>query len=171
MGADMMHAVVWTVQGQIRSAEAFEAVSAAILAETDRETLKYAAEFAGRSPLEELAAEVALVDPEADRLYREAIIAGYQEVLNEFEDSLRGRDVSTITVGPLVGYLTGGMTWGDDPTDAYTHWYRLFDEPDMEWGGNPYRYLMFDAIVGPAYALINAIPVPEGSVKVAQLAA
>lgn len=38
---------------------------------------------------------------------------------------LQRRDLTCITVGPYYVYLTGGMTWGDDPTDLYSSFSRL----------------------------------------------
>ena len=32
---------------------------------------------------------------------------------------LQHRDITRITVGPYYAYITGGMTWGDEPTNLY----------------------------------------------------
>ena len=33
--------------------------------------------------------------------------------------TLQHRDLTRITVGPYFAYVTGGMSWGDEPTDLY----------------------------------------------------
>jgi hypothetical protein len=38
---------------------------------------------------------------------------------------LQRRDLTRITVGTYYAYITGGMTWGDDPTDGYGSFARL----------------------------------------------
>ena len=37
----------------------------------------------------------------------------------------RLRDVTCISVGNYLVYATGGMTWGDDPSDSYSSFTRL----------------------------------------------
>jgi hypothetical protein len=39
--------------------------------------------------------------------------------LKEGIKKLQRRDLTRITVGPYYAYITGGMTWGADPTDLY----------------------------------------------------
>ena len=47
------------------------------------------------------------------------------EVINEFFNCLDNRDVTCINHKGDRIYLTGGMSWGDNPTDSYGNFERL----------------------------------------------
>lgn len=40
-------------------------------------------------------------------------------ILRDLEDALEGRQVSTLTVGAWDIYVAGGLSWGDEPSDAF----------------------------------------------------
>lgn len=51
------------------------------------------------------------------------------ELVDEFENSLTDGDVTVDSFGPLFTYSTGGESWGDDPTEAFSVWNKtLYDE-------------------------------------------
>jgi len=62
-------------------------------------------------------------------------------LLTEFASSLHSRDVTCLRFGnsggtPVDGYATGGLSYGDGPTDAYDEWGFLFDTERLpeRWG-------------------------------------
>ena len=126
------------------------AVSTAIMDEQDRGILGAAARWVG-AELDDLAAEVVLADPEADRAWRSRICSGYADEIADFASSLTGREVDVIELGTLRGLVTGGLSWGDEPTDTFGVWSRMFREPgDFDEDGNPYAELLFaEVFVAP----------------------
>lgn len=56
------------------------------------------------------------------------VVAALHAVLKEVEDSLHGRDVGSWRLGPLIIFESGGMSWGDAPTDACDVWWKWDDE-------------------------------------------
>lgn len=69
--------------------------------------------------------EDGIVDGNADIL----TIDGYQTYLYDLVDSLRscwgGRDNTVILLGNRFVFITGGMSWGDSPTDTFNILTRL----------------------------------------------
>lgn len=54
-----------------------------------------------------------------------------KEVIEETMNSLdNNREVATWNWKDVTFYFTGGMTWGDDPTDTYTCFERFQTLPD-----------------------------------------
>lgn len=79
-------------------------------------------------------------DPEPDKgepdQERAALIRDLREALHAALDEVLGgrRDVTTMQFAGRDYWLTGGMSWGDTPTDAYEwvsalNWIGLYDEP------------------------------------------
>lgn len=68
-----------------------------------------------------------------------AVITAYGNDLAErFADIVESRETGVLTLGgsedPTVFYISGGMSWGDDPTDAYPvinelDYLAVFDKP------------------------------------------
>jgi hypothetical protein len=126
----MMAKVLWVTEAPTAE-KALAAVRETLLT-LDLETLHVAASFAG-SELGEL--ERAVLDDDADEellaAYRDRIESGYRIAIEEFIRSLEHRrDVTTLSLGSLTGYLTGGMTHGDSPTEAWDEWDRFFAATD-----------------------------------------
>ena len=42
------------------------------------------------------------------------------DIVEEFFKALGGRDVTFQIFGEMTAWLTGGMSWGDEPTDAFS---------------------------------------------------
>jgi hypothetical protein len=59
----------------------------------------------------------------------EDIISDLKADLSDLKEGVKGlrRDMTTIIVGIWDIYVTGGMSWGDDPTDLYAGLRRLYD--------------------------------------------
>lgn len=168
MGADMTLFVLWAEKGVVDHAKALELVSAAIQAESDGDILDLAAKFVG-VPLEPLAREVVRVEPATGSAWRDAIVAGYATAITNFKTSLRHRDVTQIFVGDMIGYSTGGVSWGDAPTETYSEWSQFFQEnSDDEYDEyddlivNPYSDLIHDAMFIPRGRIRTSIAEPTG---------
>lgn len=150
MGADLILSTLWTDGRELDSNLAKKLVREALLNEQDETNLVRAASFTG-TPLDELSAAVVAADPEAQASWRGKLADAYDKTIDEFISSLSNRDVTTVRIGPLLGYATGGMSWGDDPSDTYTEWERFFADGDSPWNtddedepsGNPYGGLIF----------------------------
>lgn len=55
-----------------------------------------------------------------NRAYRQAL----HDLLKQTEESLGWRDVDTRILGPIYEFRSGGMSWGDSPTDALDIWWK-----------------------------------------------
>lgn len=140
MGADLLVTVLWTDGKPLDEGKAVEAVRQVLFKETDLEVLNAAAEFLGLSPLEDLAGAVIFADEVAKAAYFEKLLAEYRKTIKVFVDGLSSRQVSTITFGGCLGYVTGGMSWGDAPTDKFDEWQEiLFNDGETGLLWNPYR--------------------------------
>lgn len=51
-----------------------------------------------------------------------------QVVIQQFFECLDWRDVTWIRVTDKIVFITGGMSWGDTPTDSYDRFWKF-----MEW--------------------------------------
>jgi hypothetical protein len=146
MGADMVLFTLWSETKDPTSSEAVKAVRKALQAENDLEALNRAAGFVG-ADLDDLATAVVVADPAAMKSWKQKIVTGYHEAIDNFLDTLTNRDVTTIHVGSLIGYSTGGLTWGDSPTDTYDAWARFLEATDEnDEPLNPYGALIYDAL-------------------------
>lgn len=152
MGADMIATVLWTENGKLYKEQALAALRAVIDAETDYDMLYEAAVYVG-ADVDELAIEVILADPEADASWRAKILTGYEKVIDKLEESFRSRDVSTIALDPLVGYITGGLSWGDTPTDSMDLWEKILWEDDPDSRAHPYASVLYRHLLvrGPGW--------------------
>jgi hypothetical protein len=75
-------------------------------------------------------------EPQAPGEERTELVQELREALHGALDQLLGyrRDVTELQFGERRYWLTGGMSWGDTPTDAYEwvaalDWIGLYDEP------------------------------------------
>jgi hypothetical protein len=131
MGADMLLFVLWTDGKEVTGESAKAAVRKAIHAETDAKVLERAAHYVSAG-LDELANAVVNVDPAANHSWREKIAVGYDDKIDHIIATLSHRDVTTVHAGPLVGYATGGPSWGDSPTETFDEWDTFFSGEDSE---------------------------------------
>lgn len=60
----------------------------------------------------------------------EELKAKHKKIVNDFFECLEFRDVTTIQPDKDIIYLTGGMSWGDSPTDSYNRFEQLLNIPD-----------------------------------------
>ena len=80
--------------------------------------------------LSEMVSELGDVDKES--LYKYV-----KETIDDFVNCLTGREVSHWFDREICVFVTGGMSWGDDPTDAFDLFNRIFDLPQsiLDAGG------------------------------------
>lgn len=144
MGADLLVSVLWSDGKPLSADKGIAAVREVLFVETDLEILNAAAEFVGLKGLDDLTAAVLLADEDARISYCEKILSGYKETIETFIDRLNSRQVNQIHFGDCIGYVTGGMSWGDSPTDVFEEWEQLFYN-DEESGGswNPYKNTLY----------------------------
>lgn len=154
MGADLIVSVLWTDQEELKVSIAVDRIRASLaeygLDEVDE--LLVAHEFAFDSGVDELAVEVLRADPVALESFKERLLRGYEAKLEEFVAGLSSREVNKLAVpGGLWCYVTGGMSYGDSPTDAMDEWdaflFRRKDSADAEFGElyNPFADAVFAA--------------------------
>lgn len=98
---------------------------------------------AGREKLKEMALSLLDEDQRDDEETLDATILGESSCYNyaELEQALEEahvivegsprRDTSHITFAHLDIWETGGMSWGDDPTDTYSIFQRVCDVPEV----------------------------------------
>lgn len=59
---------------------------------------------------------------ESDEVLRQVVHQKLVHMLDEFMDSLSDAEVSVHRMGGIEVYMTGGMSYGDAPTEAYRAW-------------------------------------------------
>jgi len=153
MGADMLLLTLWVENDQkkLPTQKTLDLLRNLLTNETNPDTLQDAADYVGvghrDSELNELAREARRHDPEMHTAWINAILDGYKNNLEELEKSLDNRDVAQSTLGNLTSYSTGGISWGDSPSDTYDHWYSLLYDPyEPGYGGNPYAEEIYQTL-------------------------
>lgn len=63
---------------------------------------------------------------------RGAVRRALRTLVDDFAESLDSQEVDGLDLGPVTVYVTGGLSYGDAPTEAATTWGRLLD-PDAPW--------------------------------------
>lgn len=147
MGADMLLSVIWTRKGEINIENAVKTIKEAALLEKDPDMIALLNSFTGNAHAgDELAVEVMLVSNDGTKeAWAEEIAQSYRMYFNTLKESLGSREVVEIHLGDLVGYATGGMSWGDTPTDCMNTWDGLLFDSDPEWG-NPYADMCYASL-------------------------
>lgn len=147
MGADMLLSAIWTYKGQIDIENAVKVVRETALAETDPDMISALNSFAGGDYIEdELAIEVMLVSNDGTKeAWADEIAENYRTHFLQLEKTLNSREVVELHLGDLVGYVTGGMSWGDTPTDAMDVWGSLLFDSDPDYG-NPYGDICYASL-------------------------
>lgn len=151
MGADMLLLTLWTENAEIDVEKAITVLREHLAQETDPEVLTDAAQFVGAiapAGYGDLAEAIRAVDAEADKAWRAQILDGYRTALTTFVAGLSSRrDITTIEMGPLTGWATGGMSHGDGPTQSWDDWYALFiKDYEPGFGENPYTTELYEAL-------------------------
>lgn len=131
MGGEMSLFVLWSNGKPIDKKTVMKKLAAAIINEADQGRLDEAAYFVGVEcgPLERA---IIRANPETGGVWKDQIVAGYKKAVTNFLRSLDNRDVTQIHLGSLIGYATGGASWGDTPTETYDEWSNFFDSGEDE---------------------------------------
>jgi len=125
MGADLLLSIVWTTQEP--KAIDFQAIGDAI------ENLS--SEIAATN-IQDVASERwdkgdGILDIIALRMQLHEDLEDFRTVWNgEYR-----REAYSIRIGPLYVAITGGLSWGDSPTEEFDAWNRLIESGVLEAGG------------------------------------
>lgn len=68
--------------------------------------------------------------------FYESVKEAYRGMIKNINESFDYRDVACLSIPGYTQFLTGGPSWGDDPTETYVLWSRLL--ADDEDDPNPY---------------------------------
>ena len=68
--------------------------------------------------------------------FYESIKDAHRQMIKDITDSLNSNDVTMLHIPGYVEFITGGLSWGDSPTETHELWYSLLG--DNEEGPNPY---------------------------------
>jgi hypothetical protein len=122
MGGDLLLSVVWSTKETID----FDAIGVAIRTLTEEQASK----------IQDLAS--GNWDDEHGEIDMEGL--GDQLVidLNELKSTWEGNDnrvAYTMKLGPMTVAITGGVSWGDSPTEEFDSWNRLIEAGVLEAGG------------------------------------
>lgn len=154
MGADMMSLMILTDQTK-NYEDLIDAANTAFDqawdAENDRTSFEAVASWVGVSPTNDLAAEVTWSLPDKREEWRSAVRDRYRESIAEVIEPFGGhRQVSVWQLGGLRAYITGGLPFGDSPTETFDVWEEFFrheaDAADLDIPHNPYAGIIWRAI-------------------------
>jgi hypothetical protein len=56
---------------------------------------------------------------------------GFKDAINKVFDSLYYRDVASFDFMGYTIYLTGGLSWGDSPTETFNTFDRFWQLPEL----------------------------------------
>lgn len=146
MGADLIVMTLPTYRARLDVSGAAARMRALAEQETDHEVLMDLCEYVGLD-YDTLALEVALADDEAREAMYNAVEGHFRREFENLRETFDWRDVSCLTLGDVWLMVTGGMSYGDDPTETFAVWNRLLDpfyEPG--YGKNPYAEDCWEAL-------------------------
>jgi hypothetical protein len=132
MGADMITWTLWAETDPTTRADEVLAAVGEALAAADLADLLATARFVGIE-LDDLTVQVLRADPTTHADFAAKTTIAYGPVLEDFLDTFTGRGVNTMRLGPLTGFVTGGLSYGDSPTDTYNRWETFFTSEADEW--------------------------------------
>lgn len=140
MGADMIVSGMW-FDGEPKVEQAKAAIAEAIRTEPYAHVLEAAADFMlielyDDEHMGELIEAVAANEGVTSQA-RARLVSNYHDLLDEFAATLDSREVAWWSYGSVRLYLTGGMSWGDSPSEAMDVWDRVFWDEE-----NPYAHLL-----------------------------
>ncbi len=61
----------------------------------------------------------------------------FDPMVDDFLASLFTDEVNDVSIGNLTGFVVGGMSGGEDPTETWSLWNNVIYDSDPDWG-NPY---------------------------------
>jgi hypothetical protein len=146
MGADMTLDILWTKDGKIDKEYAEVKLKELILAETDVDVLNQAHLYLFGKEIDPLT--LAVIKQVEGKTICDSLVNGYMKRIYELENSFNSQEVTTVRLGKdIIGYATGGLSWGDNPTEAQDDWYEfLFSGENDDDEGNPYGYAIYSML-------------------------
>ena len=75
-------------------------------------------------------------------------------------EDVKSREVDTLRIGPLHGWATGGLSWGDLPTEAMDCWHRTIMTSGDDDYDNPYADLCYRSL-----GLVEFAPDPDNPAR------
>lgn len=154
MSSGMIISVLWTkdaLDGRLDIKHALNELASALALETDTERFVGAYNYATGNSLEVTGDGLNTFEGLKTLMPMEAIIEtileGYSAKIQEVEDSFSQDDVTWIGFGPLRGYCSGGVSYGEE-SDSASLWRRTFwnDEDYLDETSNPYGDLCYRAL-------------------------
>lgn len=140
MSYNLLLAALWTVDGRVDPDAGKRLMRKKIAEETDVNIIYSMSERVKLN--NSLAVEVMLAEgldgPLRKEWNKRVMRDLWDPLIDEMMISLHtSPEVTNFRLGNLVAYMTGGMSGGEDPTDAWALWSTLLydDDPDF---GNPY---------------------------------
>ena len=146
MGADMMLDILWTKDGKIDKEYAEVKLKELILAETDLEVLNQAHNYLFNKDIDPLV--LAVITQIEGRTICALLLRGYMEKIYALESSFQSKEVTTVHLSQdIIGYATGGLSWGESPTQTQEDWSQfLFSGENGDGNGNPYGYAIYEML-------------------------
>jgi hypothetical protein len=121
MGADMLVSYVYFKQGVDP-----ESIKKKMLENSDTPTI--IAEMLGRP--DENESHYHKEDDDEPKTFEE-MKEGFKDAINKVFDSLYYRDVASFDFMGYTIYVTGGLSWGDDPTETFNTFERFWAMPEL----------------------------------------
>jgi len=122
MGADMLISFVYFKQGVNP-----ESIKKKMLEQADGPVI--IAELLGRR--EDGSRSLLLQENDEEPKTFEEMKEGFKDAINKVFDSLYYRDVASFDFMGYTIYVTGGLSWGDDPTETFNTFERFWAMPEL----------------------------------------
>lgn len=155
MGADMILSTLWRKREEANNIDVGTVVKKmleVLKKEEDKDTFVRAFAYATGKDFDDIEPLVAEVMWECKKQNSDEIQETYNTMLNFYRDiigklerSLVCREVAEIWTPGLIGYTTGGLSWGED-TDTGQFWNTLLFDTDPEYARHPYADELYNAI-------------------------
>ena len=84
--------------------------------------------------------------------FYQSIKDAHKKMIQDIRASLDYNDVTMLRIPGYGEFITGGLSWGDDPTETHALWYSLLGE--NEEGPNPYSVWLDSKISVVPFATI-----------------
>lgn len=154
MGADMILSTLWRKREEGENIDveaALQKMFEILREEENKDTFVKAFAYATGKDLEDiepLVAEVMWECKKQDFGIQETydtIIESYRKVIERLKSSLTCREVTEIWIPGLIGYTTGGPSWGEN-TETGSFWNTFLFDTDPEYARHPYADELYNAI-------------------------